>query len=85
MAIVNSRTFDLQFGEDEEEKTVLVPYAGMINHRVDGQTILYYNPENNGIVLRALNQIKAFEEVCLSYGFGQDISNSDLFLKYGFI
>ena len=70
MAIVNSRTFDLQFGDDEEEKTVLVPYAGMINHSTHGQVILYYNPENNGVVLRALKPIKEMTELCMNYGFG---------------
>ena len=76
-AILSSR---LQYVTmDGKETPCLIPLADMFNHRTSDQpqTRLYYFDMKRWFAIRALENIKAGDEICLSYGYYA--SNLELF------
>ena len=64
---------------------MLVPYADLINHSNDPNAVYEYleEPEKTGVVIRAVADIAAGQEVSIAYG--PDKSNEALLKQYGFI
>lgn len=80
MALIVSRTFELEI--DGEHKTCLIPYADMLNHRSTEQVKWFYDEEQKGFVIKALEDIPKGAEVYDTYGKG---NNMKLFLTCGFM
>ena len=80
--LYNSRSFGIDIAE--VPKTVLIPYADMLNHKFPKQTTWFYDDEPGGVRVVALEDIPKGQEVCISYG-DKNLSNKSCFLDYGFI
>ena len=63
--LLNSRSFGIEIAE--EPKTVLIPYADMLNHKFPKQTTWFYDDDTNGFRVVALEDIPKDDEVCISY------------------
>ena len=60
----------------------LVPFADMINHCVNKQTVWSYSNERKGFIMEAIQNVKKGVEIFDSYG---KKSNSRFLLNYGFV
>jgi hypothetical protein len=79
-ACVRSRAFSL--GEDH---FAFVPALDAANHSVDPNADFTYNPSSRKIMLFAMNDIKAGEELMISYTGRVGYKNKRLLTQYGFV
>ena len=79
-SLVSSRNFSLYI--DDEENSVMVPLADMLNHSNIADTHWTYNNSLECYQMTATRPIKIGQEISDSYG----IKNNDVyFLHYGFL
>jgi hypothetical protein len=77
---VRSRAFSL--GED---RYAFVPVMDAANHAMDPNADFSFNPGNDTIVLFAMENIKAGDEVTISYTGRVGYTNKRLMTQYGFV
>ena len=77
---VRSRGFSL--GED---RFAFVPVLDAANHAMDPNADFSFNPSNDTIVLFAMENIKAGDEVTISYTGRVGYTNKRLMTQYGFV
>ena len=79
-ACVRSRAFSL--GED---RFAFVPMLDAANHAIEPNADFSYNPDNQSVVLFAMEDIKAGAEVTISYTGRVGYKNQRLLTQYGFV
>ena len=67
MILNYTRSFGLQLAEGDVITSSLVPLADMINYRHPPDAAWYYDKEKEGLVVKALVDIKKGEEVCFGH------------------
>lgn len=78
--VVCSRIFGIVIGDIKTD--ALVPFADMLNHGVNKQTIWSYSNQKEGFIIDALENIGKGVQIYDSYGRK---SNSRFLLNYGFV
>lgn len=79
-ACVRSRAFSL--GED---RFAFVPVLDAANHDIEPNADFSYNPSNDTVAFFAMKEIKAGEEVTISYTGRVGYKNKRLMTQYGFV
>ena len=78
--IANSRAFNILI--NGIETAAFVPFADMLNHKRPKHTKWSYCDEQQGLVIKALDDIPRGDQVYVNYG---NKCNSRIFLNYGFV
>jgi hypothetical protein len=77
--IVDTRAFE--YIKNNEKTQGLVPYADLLNHSNEENSLWFFNDETDRFEIFALREIYECEQICLSYGIRKNI---DLLTQYGF-